>query len=136
MAKQMPYAGELGNMQRLVSSLEANRADLGHLEGSLTEFGELVTRAQDLAKQQAALTAAKQDATKQLRTQMDEALRLATLLRSALRQRYGIRSEKLAEFGLQPFRGRTRKATPPAPVNPEPPAPADPAPTTPANPSR
>jgi hypothetical protein len=84
------------------------RADLAHLEASL----------------------------EQLRTHMDEALRLATLLRVVLRQRYGIRSEKLAGLGAQPFRGRTRKTTSPAPVNPEPPAPADPSPTTPAVPSR
>jgi hypothetical protein len=32
MARQMPYTGELGSLQRLVSSLEAKRADLGHLE--------------------------------------------------------------------------------------------------------
>jgi hypothetical protein len=108
MAWQMPYAGGLGSLQRLVSSLEANRADLGHLEASLTQLG----------------------------TRMDEALRLATLLRAGLRQRHGIPSEKLAELGAQPFRGRTRKTTSPAPVNPEPPAPADPSPTTPAVPSR
>jgi hypothetical protein len=135
MARQMPYAGELGSMQRLFASLEANRADLGHLEGSLTQFEELVTKTQDLAKQQAALTAAKQEVSQQLKDQLGEGLRLATLLRVALRQRYGIRSEKLAEFGLQPFRGRNRKAKSPAPENPEPPAPEDPNPTTPADPS-
>ena len=32
--------------------------------------------------------------------------------RLAIKQHYGIRSEKLAEFGLQPFRGRIRKAKP------------------------
>jgi hypothetical protein len=136
MARQMPYVGELGSMQRLIASLEANRADLGHLEGSLTQFGELVAKTQDLAKQQAALTAAKQDVSQQLKVQIVEGLRLATLLRVALRQHYGIRSEKLAEFGLQPFRGRNRKASSPAPEIPEPPAPADPNPTTPADPSR
>lgn len=134
MARQMPYVGELGSMQRLAASLEANRADLGHLEGSLTQFGELVEKTHDLAKQQAALTAAKQEASQQLKVLLGEGLRLATLLRVALRQHYGIRSEKLAEFGLQPFRGR--KAKSPAPETPEPPAPADPNPTTPAAPSR
>jgi hypothetical protein len=68
MARHMPYAGELGSLQRLVSSLGANRADLGHLETSLPQLGELVAKTQDLAKQQTALTAARQEASKQLRS--------------------------------------------------------------------
>ncbi|HEY2289055.1 MAG TPA: hypothetical protein VGM86_00015 [Thermoanaerobaculia bacterium] len=31
------------------------------------------------------------------------------------REHYGVRSEKLAELGIQPFRGRPRKAKPEAP---------------------
>ena len=134
MARQMPYAGALGTMQRLATSLDANRADLAHIEGSLTQFATVVAQSQELAKQQAALTAAKQEASKQLQILVEEGLRLATLLRLALRQRYGIRSEKLAEFGLQPFRGR--KAKSPAPAPSEPPVTEEPAPATPAEPTR
>jgi hypothetical protein len=38
-----------------------------------------------------------------------EGERVASLIRSALKQHYGIRSEKLAEFDLKPFRGRKKK---------------------------
>jgi hypothetical protein len=52
---------------------------------------------------------------------------MATVLRFSLKLFYGPRSEKLTEFGIQPFRGRT-----PAPELPPPPiestAPADSAP--------
>jgi hypothetical protein len=67
------------------------------------------------ARQQAALTAGKQDLTQQFRATLSNGLRLATILRKGLKQHYGIRSEKLAEFGLQPFRGRTKREpeTPP-----------------------
>jgi len=43
-------------------------------------------------------------------------------LRTALKQHYGIRAEKLAEFGMQPFRGRnlTAKAKQPKPAASEP----------------
>jgi hypothetical protein len=34
------------------------------------------------------------------------------VLRVALREHYGISSEKLAEFGVRPFRGRNRKVAP------------------------
>jgi hypothetical protein len=45
-----------------------------------------------------------------------EGQRLVTVLRVSVRQHYGIDSEKLAEFGLQPFRGRRRKSPEPPPV--------------------
>ena len=67
-------------------------------------------KALDIGKQLAGLTASKQDLSKQLRVVIVEGDRLATLLRSGIKQRYGIRAEKVAEFGLQPFRGRPRKA--------------------------
>jgi len=55
---------------------------------------------------------------------LTEGGRLTALLRHALKQHYGIRSEKLAEFGLQPFRGRKQPepstpATPGTPPGPE-----------------
>jgi hypothetical protein len=41
------------------------------------------------------------------------------MLRQGVKQHYGIRSEKLAEFGLQPFRGRKTKTEPePKPETP------------------
>ncbi|HEX7185186.1 MAG TPA: hypothetical protein VF756_25395 [Thermoanaerobaculia bacterium] len=42
-----------------------------------------------------------------------EGRKLATFLRTGVKQHYGNRSEKLAEFDLQPFRGRKSQATPP-----------------------
>jgi len=48
---------------------------------------------------------------------------LAGLRRAAieklLEEHYGLRSEKLAQFGLQPFRGLVRKAKPTSPEPPE-----------------
>jgi hypothetical protein len=66
--------------------------------------------------------AGKQEASKQLNTFVTEGERLATVLQLAVKQHYGIRAEKLAEFGLQPFRGRTKAKpapeTPGTPVTP------------------
>ena len=56
-----------------------------------------------------------------------EGERLANLLRGAVKQHYGIRSEKLADFGLKPFRGRNRKKTGPE-LKPKP-SPETPTPT-------
>lgn len=38
------------------------------------------------------------------------------VLKLSVKQQYGIDSEKLSEFGLQPFRGRRRKVNEPPPV--------------------
>ena len=113
MAKQTTKSGKLGDMQRLLAALAANGTDLTFLEASRTRFGELVAKAQEVAKTQDALTASKQEASKQLQALMADAQRLANVLRLSVKQHYGIRAEKLAEFGLQPFRGRAKKVTTP-----------------------
>jgi hypothetical protein len=121
MSKETTYAGMLGDIQRLNTALAANAADLSHLEGPRLRLEDVLNRAQEQAKQQAALTASRLESTKQLRALLTEGNRLANALRSLVKEHYGIRSEKLAEFGLQPFRGRTRKAkgeTPEPPVSP------------------
>jgi hypothetical protein len=124
MARETTNAGKQGKLQRFSAALAANSADLPHLEGSRTQLATLLTQAEEAAKQQAALTAGKQEASKQLRTFLTESERLANVLRLAVVQHYGIRAEKLAEFGLQPFRGRNRTVKPtPTPQKPqEPPA--------------
>jgi hypothetical protein len=91
-----------------------------HLETLRVQLAEMALQVRELFKEQAALRAAKQDASKRLEVLLREGDRLATLIRQAIRQHFGIRSEKLAEFGLQPFRGRKartekRPTTAPAP---------------------
>lgn len=117
MSKESTYVGQLGDLQQLLAKLSANIAELPHLEGSLQQLGVLSGRAQEALQRQAALTSAKQEATRELQTVLADALRLANVLRMAVKQHYGIRSEKLAEFGMQPFRGRKR-AVKPAPEEP------------------
>jgi hypothetical protein len=90
----------------LSSALEANAEDLAHLDGARLRLAEILGEAEGIVQQQAALTAGKQEASRKLKVSLVEGQRLASGLRSFLQQNYGIRSEKLAEFGLQPFRGR------------------------------
>ncbi len=125
------YSEILGDLQRLLTAVTANAGDLQHLEGSRTAFEGLVSQAQVVSQEQAALTASKQEKTYALKIVMTEGQRLATLLRVAVRQHYGISAEKLTEFGLQPFRSRPRKvkepeAPPPVELTSVQPAPAEP----------
>ena len=101
-----------GRLQRLLARLTSNREELQHLEPSRARLEALFGQIQDAAGRQALYTASKQEATQQLKTYLTEAERLATILQLAVKQHYGIRSEKLADFGLQPFRGRPRKTDP------------------------
>jgi len=119
MARESTYSAILGKTQRFHSSMETAVSQIPHLEAGRGRLGESLTRAQDLAKQQAALTAAKQELSVQLQGAMSDVQLLATVLRKGVRQHFGARSEKLAEFGLQPFRGRKAKKEAPIPVTPE-----------------
>jgi hypothetical protein len=119
----------LSGWQELTASLAANSAELPHLEGHRTRLAELLRQAQELANQQAALTASKQETSKQLQGLISEGRKIATFLRVGVKQHYGNRAEKLIEFRLRPFRSRSRptELKPPT-TEPNPPA------TTPSTP--
>ncbi len=66
----------------------------------------LLGQARDLTAQQASLTASKQEVSKRLTAVLREVQFLRTFLDAGIREHYGNRSEKLVEFGLQPFRSQ------------------------------
>ena len=117
MPRETTYSGMLGDWQRLLETLEANSSELAHLEVPSTKLAALLTQARATAQQQAVHTAAKQGLSRQLKAQLADGQRLVSVLRSTVREHYGIRAEKLTEFGVQPFRGR-RRAAPEAPPSP------------------
>ena len=53
-----------------------------------------------------------QEASQELQAIFAEGQRLVTGLRKLIKNHYGISSEKLAEFDIQPYRGRKRKVAP------------------------
>jgi multidrug efflux pump subunit AcrA (membrane-fusion protein) len=125
MQNETTYSGTLGELERFQTSMEASVSQIPHLEAGRVLLGQKLSQTQDLAKQQAAVTATKQDLSQQLKVAINDARLLATVLRKGVKQHFGSRSEKLAEFGLRPFRGRKSKPAPqPAPETP--PAPQTP----------
>jgi len=129
MSKETTYSGKLGDWERLLGPLLANATDLPQLEGARTQLASFLAAGLNLTKEQAVHTAAKQDLSRQIQGVIVEGSRLATTIRQVIKQHYGIRSEKLSEFGIQPFRGKKGKGTPPPETTPPPPvelkAPAD-----------
>jgi hypothetical protein len=89
-------------------ALEANREELAHLEVPRVKIDGVLGDVKDLTVQQASLTAAKQEVSKRLAERMRDGETLMAFVDAGVRQHYGNRSEKLAEFGLQPFRPQPR----------------------------
>ena len=125
--RETTYAGKLGDWQRILAPLDANAADLPHLEIPRAQLAALLAKAVGIKKQQAASRATKQTASEQLQTTIIEGQRLAALLRQAVRQHYGPASPKLTEFNVKVFHGRAK-----TPATPSVPAPAIELSTTPA----
>jgi hypothetical protein len=117
----------VGDWQDLHGRVEANLAELPDLAPFLARLGAVMEQAQEVTQRQGAMRAAKQEASKQIRKLASQGNRLVALIRLGLKERYGISDEKLAEFGLQPFRGLNRKkkdtGEPDAPESPPPVAP-------------
>jgi hypothetical protein len=125
MSREKTYAGMLGEWQKFLASLEAN-PDLAPLEPWRNKLAGLLAQGVEMSQQQAAMAAAKQEKSKQIKTLLLEGQRLLTGIRKMIADQYGVKAEKLTEFGMRPYRGRTRKAKPGS-ENPEPPIPAPPA---------
>jgi hypothetical protein len=130
MARETKYTGILGDLQRLSVSMEANREELPQLEPFRQKLVAVLTRVLEVVQQQAALKVSKQEMSKELRRLLTEGQRLANVVRTAVKEHYGVREEKVAEFGVQPFRGRKVKRSPAAPAPPPPPPPVSDGPVT------
>ena len=74
----------LGDLQRFKESMLANVDQLTPYEESRARFDGLVSQAQESNREQAALTAAKQESSRQFDEALWEAERLATVLRFAM----------------------------------------------------
>ncbi len=107
----MPYQTYAVTQKKLElrsKSLAANIEELPHLEAPLARLDALLALLKNLTAQQASLTAARQEVSKQIAERTDEAQKLMTFLDVGVKQHYGNRSEKLVEFGQQPFRSKPR----------------------------
>ncbi|HEX4964637.1 MAG TPA: hypothetical protein VF173_27745 [Thermoanaerobaculia bacterium] len=124
MARERRNAGVLGDLQRLSGTMEANKEALPQLEPFRLKLAGIVAQALEAAKQQAAQTAGKQESSKQFRQLLADGNRVADVVRTAVRDHFGPGTEKVAEFGVQPFRGRKAKPASEKPAPTTPPAPA------------
>ena len=118
MGSETTYKGKVEGWERLSERLTANAGELAHLETSRAKLEGMMTQARQIAAAQAAQTAAKQQASQAMKTVIAEGDRLASVLLASIKEHFGPRSEKVAEFGAKPFRGRKKKVAPETPGTP------------------
>jgi hypothetical protein len=124
MANEWLYMNTVNGWDKMDTAVTANAQKVPELEVNLAGLRERAQRARSLFAQQAALTAAKQEVTKELQQVIQEGNQILRFLREGLKAYLGKSNEKLIEFGVQLFRGITRKPAPKPPL-PETSAPSD-----------
>ena len=132
MAREPKYGVTLNGWERLLASLEANKETFPQLDAYRTQLEAMLSQAREASAEQTAMAAGKQQATQRIQTLLVDGRKLATVLRTVVRQHFGNRSEKLAEFDLQPLRARTRTVTAGAGAGTKPPT-VTPTPATPVD---
>lgn len=98
------FADVMTEADGLLIKVQANAADLGHLETNRSRLSTALEGAKEASIRQAASRAQFQQATRDMEGFIAELKEQATRMRNGIRNQYGLKSEKLVEFGLQPRR--------------------------------
>jgi hypothetical protein len=96
-------------LEELLLAVERQAAELPFLTQLAAELREALERIKRLQSRQAQLEALKQVTTRELQEAKVEGKDIAIRLRSGLRTYLGNQNERLAEFGVKPWRKRTRR---------------------------
>jgi hypothetical protein len=87
----------------------ANINELPHLEAQRAKLQAILEEFRSLTTQQDLHAAAKQQISQRMKVLLADGKKLATFLRTGIKEHFGNRNEKLVEFGIQPFRRRKRE---------------------------
>src|SRR5258707_8779414 len=126
-----PRQGERFTAWRNVSaSTAANAVDLPEVGPTRLLLDDVIVEVDKILVDQSAFQASKQLATQRLKVLIDKGNKLTNVLKAMVKQHFGSGSDKLVEFGIQPFQTRPKPKPPTVPTPPEAGTPV-PAPTTP-----
>lgn len=110
MAEERLYMNAVNGWEQMATAVTTNKEEVGHLEVSVPKLRERSQRARRLYARYAAMRAAKQEVWRELQQVLGEGDSVMRYLKEGVKAHYGKRSEKLVEFGVQPFRGIKRKS--------------------------
>lgn len=99
--------------ERLVAAVAKNLKKLSGMERDLEVLKQALVEVREAKKRQIEMRAAAQQATRDLEAAMEKANGAAVRLNSGILSAYGSKAEKLAEFGLRPWRPRKAAAKAP-----------------------
>lgn len=119
--KRQTYDATFGEWRRILKPFLDQTEEIPHLGGHVTRLTSLLARVDEVEGRQAAFAAAKQEASQKLKALVVEGRKIAAFIKAGLRDHHGRGSEKLTEYGLQPFRGN-KSATLEEPIEIEQPA--------------
>lgn len=111
-------AKTLRQWERLIAASESNASELDYLVEEREKLRALVERVKQLKSEQQALTAAKQQVTRDLDAAKEGGREIAVRMRYGIKTRYGRKDERLIQFGLKPrraYRKKPRKGEAPEP---------------------
>jgi hypothetical protein len=117
MIRVRSFAETVNGWDELLTALEQNIGDFAILEVPRQRLEGIRDQIKAFAAEQAAMSASRQEATQRVEFLLVQGRKLATMLRVTVREHYGNRNQKIAEFGLQPLRTGPASA---AAVNPLP----------------
>ncbi|HEV8580418.1 MAG TPA: hypothetical protein VGX68_15225 [Thermoanaerobaculia bacterium] len=127
MAKRKTRNAEfLTEWEQLIATLTVHAAEIPHLETSRIKLQGFLDDARSLMQEQDQHDAAKQAASQKFEATMENGKKLATFLRTGIKEHFGNRSVKLVQFGLQPFRRSPAEETETPSPGSEPPVPDTP----------
>ncbi|HEY9422115.1 MAG TPA: hypothetical protein VIW92_11930 [Thermoanaerobaculia bacterium] len=106
------YAHYVADWERILVAIEANKADLAALGEVPSQLAAMLERLRAGLSQQDDVLSQYRGATRVVQGIVEQGTELTNRLRNGLRMKYGIKDDKLLQFGLQPFRpeARARKA--------------------------
>ncbi len=105
------FADVITEWEKLLSTVTTNKDDLPSLDGFRQALETEAATAKAANLRQSAAQAAAQQATRDLEASRQRGRDLADQIRFGIKSKYGMRNEKLKEFGLKVFRGRKKKST-------------------------
>ncbi len=111
------YAETFAEWRLIIAPLATNNGETPHLDGHRTRLESFLAQADEIVTRQSDLTATKQQTSRELKGVVVEGRKAAAFLKAGIRDHYGRSSERVAAYGLQPFRGKkTAKPEEPAPT--------------------
>jgi hypothetical protein len=115
------FADVMTEWDKLVTTVVANKDDLPYIDGYRQQLEVEMAGAKAANVRQSAAQAESQQASRDLDGFLASGSDLANRMRTGIKSKYGIRGEKLKEFGLKVFRGKKKSSTVKPPPQVEPP---------------